>query len=72
MDTRDKLSILEEAMDLEEGRLSEEDVLSSYSEWDSLAALSFMALLDRKMNKKVTPVEIRNLRTVADAIKIME
>ena len=59
-------------MDLEEGRLSEEDVLSSYSEWDSLAALSFMALLDRKMNKKVTPVEIRNLRTVADAIKIME
>lgn len=72
MDVKEKLHILEDAMDLEEGTLSEEDVLSSYEEWDSLASLSLMAMLDRQMHKKITPDEIKNLKLVADALKLME
>ena len=52
--------------------LKDDVVLSSFDEWDSLAALSFMSLLYNKMQKRITPAEVKRLQTVADAIAIME
>lgn len=68
----EKLNILAEAMDVGIDVLLDDTVLSSLDEWDSLAALSLMALLNGKMNKKITPLEIKELNTVADALKLME
>lgn len=72
MTKEDKLEILAEAMDVHVDVLKEEAVLSSFDEWDSLAALSLMSLINSKFNKKVTPGEIKSIRTVEDAINIME
>ena len=72
MTKEDKLEILAEAMDVDVDVLKDEAVLSSFDEWDSLAALSFMSLLKSKLDKKVTPEEVKNLRTVEEAIAIME
>lgn len=72
MTKEDKLGILAEAMDIDVDELKEDVALSSFDEWDSLAALSFMSLLYNKLQKKITPAEVKDLETVADAIAAME
>ncbi len=72
MDRQEKLKLMEEVMDLEEGTLSEEDKLESYEEWDSLSVLAYMSTLTGKFHKNVTPKEVKGLVTVADAINLME
>lgn len=72
MEKVDKLNILATAMDVDVEELKDDVLLSSFDEWDSLAALSFMSLLYNKMKKRITPAEVKNLQTVADAIAIME
>lgn len=72
MTKEDKLGILAEAMDIDVDELKGDVALSSFDEWDSLAALSFMSLLYNKLQKRITPAEVKNLQTVADAIAAME
>jgi len=72
MDKQERIKLMEEVMDLEEGTLSEGDELSSYEEWDSLSVLAFMSTLTSKFHKHVKPQEIKRLVTVADAINLME
>lgn len=72
MKEKEKLALLEEIMELEEGTLSLDFVLSEYEEWDSLAAISFMAIIDERLKKTVTGDEIKAFRTVADAIAVMD
>lgn len=72
MTKEDKLDILAEAMDVDVDDLTDQAVLSLFDEWDSLAALSFMSLLQSRLNKKVTPEEVKSLHTVEDALNIME
>lgn len=72
MTKEDKLDILAEAMDVNVDDLTDQAALSSFDEWDSLAALSFMSLLQSRLNKKVTPEEVKSLHTVEDALNIME
>lgn len=68
----EKLEILAEAMDIDADELADDAVLSSFDEWDSLAALSLMSLLYNKLQKRITPTEVKELKTVADAIAAME
>ncbi|MBR3622974.1 MAG: hypothetical protein IKN43_06460 [Selenomonadaceae bacterium] len=72
MEKQEKIKLMEEVMDLEEGTLSESDTLSSYEEWDSLSVLAFMSVLTSKFQKNVLPKDIKNLVTVSDALNLME
>ena len=72
MNRQDKIKLMEEVMDLEEGTLSENQALASYDEWDSLSALAFMSIMTSKFHKNIRPSELTNLVTVADAIDLME
>ena len=72
MTEREKLSLLEEIMELDEGELSLDTVLADYDEWDSVAAISYIALMDEKFNKAVRGAQIREFKTAADAIALME
>ena len=72
MNRQEKLKLMEEVMDLEEGTLSEDHKLASYEEWDSLSVLAFMAAVTSKFHKNVKPNEVTKLVTVADAIDLME
>lgn len=71
MNEQEKLALLEEIMELDEGTLSVDDVLEDYEEWDSITALSFIAMMDEKFGKTVTGADIKGLHTVADAIEMM-
>lgn len=69
---KEKIALIEECMDLDEGTLKVEDLLSSYDEWDSVSALSIISMIDTHFNKIIMGNELKNAKTVADIIALME
>ena len=66
-----KLELLAEILDCDVEELSPEMELGSF-EWDSVAVLSFIAMMDEEFGKAVKGAEIKKLVTVQDALDIME
>ncbi|MCI8454784.1 MAG: acyl carrier protein [Lachnospiraceae bacterium] len=66
MTTEEKVGLIEELMDLDEGTLSLEDRLEDYEEWDSLSKLSLIAETKKKFNKVLSTDELRNFISVKD------
>lgn len=71
MENREKIAKLEELMELEEGTLQEETKLEEIDEWDSIAAISYIALLDEEFGVSISAKTINSFQTVADAIRYM-
>ena len=72
MNEKERIELLEEIMDLDEGTLKIDDELANYEEWDSLTALTFISEMDERFGKKITGEEIKSFVTVADAIAVMQ
>lgn len=72
MDIKEKLAKLEEIMEVDEGTLSPETVLSDVEEWDSLSALSYVVMMRDDFSKKITGDQIRSFKTVQDILDSME
>lgn len=72
MDNREKIAKLEEIMELDEGVLKEDTLLEDVEEWDSIAAISYIALLDEEFEVSISASEIKSFKTVADAIAPMK
>lgn len=72
MTEKEKLSKLEEMMELEEGTLTPATNLSDIEEWDSIAVISFISLIDDEFDKIIKGSDIKKFQTVADALAVME
>lgn len=72
MELKEKLSLIEEALDTEEGTLTPETLLDEVDSWDSIAALSLIAMLDDNFGKTLSGSEIKALVTVGDILAHME
>lgn len=72
MNEEEKIALIEETMELDEGELKIDSVLSDYEEWDSLSKLSLMALSKQKFNKTLTADTLRGFVTVKDICDWME
>jgi len=72
MTKQEKIRIIEEMMELEEGTLEEGTVLKDLEEWNSLAKLSLIAILDEQFGRKISADEIKALKTVQDILQYME
>lgn len=70
MTTEEKIRKIEEVMEVDEGTLDEESILSDYEEWDSLTILSFLAMADMVLNKTIDADKIKNAKTVKDLIRL--
>ena len=68
---KEKLAVLEEMMELDSGALAPETALEDIDEWDSLAALSFVVLMQEEFDKAVTGQQIRAFETVQDMLELM-
>lgn len=66
MTVEEKIALLEEVMDVEEGTLSLDSILDEYEEWDSLSKLSLMAEVKKNFDKKLTVEEMKAFKTVQD------
>ncbi len=72
MTEKERIELLEEIMDLDEGTLRVDDTLSDFEEWDSLTALTFISEMDSRFGKKFTGEEVKKFVSVRDAIAVME
>jgi len=72
MTEKEKIALLEDMLELEEGVLTPEMELSAIDEYDSMAKLSLIVLFDDECGKKLTGEEIRTFKTVGDIIAAMD
>ncbi len=72
MEKTEKLNMLEEMLDLDEGALKETQQLNELEEWDSIARLSLIILLEDEFGKQLSGAEIKALETVAEILALME
>ena len=66
-----KIEMLAEMLDMEPEELTPETEIASL-EWDSLAVLSFIALMDSEFDKTISGSEVRAFQTIQDARDVME
>jgi acyl carrier protein len=71
MTNQEKIAMLEDMMELEKGTLQENGMLSDVVEWNSLAKLSFIALMDETFGKKVSADEMKQFKSVKDILNFM-
>ena len=72
MNLQEKLALIEEVLDVETGSLTRETLLAEVGEWDSIAALSLVVMLDEKFEKTVSGVQIKALASVNDILDYMD
>ena len=72
MTNEKKLEMLEEMLELDAGTLTPETLLSDLEEWDSIAVISFIALMDDEFDKLVKGKDIKEKETIGDIMDLME
>lgn len=72
MTQEEKIALLEETLELDGGTLTPETVLDSIEEYDSMAKLSLIVMMDDEFNKKLTGEQIREFVTVKDVLDFMD
>ncbi len=71
MTQEEKIAMLEDMLELDGGTLTPETELSGIDEYDSMAKLSLIVLMDDEFSKKLTGEQIREFKTVQDILDFM-
>lgn len=71
MTNEEKIALLEDMLELDGGVLNPETELSSIEEYDSMAKLSLIVMMDDEFGKKLTGEQIRDFKTVQDVLDFM-
>lgn len=71
MDNTKKLALLEEMMDIEEGTLTADKKLNEIEEFDSMAKLSLIVLMNDEFDKKINVNQIKTFQSVKDILDFM-
>lgn len=70
MNKKEFFAQLEEFMELDEGRLTGEELLDDLP-WDSLAVVSFIAMADEHLDLSVRPAKLAEAKSIADLLAIV-
>lgn len=62
------IAVLQEALELEDQEVQLGDAFRDYDEWDSLAQLSLIALIDENFEVTIEDSEFETLETVEDLL----
>ena len=71
MTEREKLALLEDMMELDEGALTVDMALDDIDEYDSMAKLSLIVLMEDEFGVKLTGDMIKGFETVGDIVALM-
>ncbi len=66
MDVKEKLEVLEEIFEMDEGTLKENMVLEDIEEWDSMSKLYLVTYVKKNMKKRLTVDEVKAFVTIKD------
>lgn len=72
MTQEEKIALLEDMLELDANTLTPETELSAIDEYDSMAKLSLIVLMDEECGKKLTGEQIRAFKTVKDVLDFMD
>jgi acyl carrier protein len=72
MTETEKIARIEEMLELDKGMLTPQTPLAKLAEWDSLAAISFMVLVDELFDRTIKGSQIKEFETIADVLTVME
>ena len=72
MTDREKLALLEDMLELDEGGLTLDKVLDDIDEYDSMAKLSLIVLMEDEFGIKLTGDVIKGFETVGDIVAMMK
>ena len=72
MELDKKMELLAELFELEIDEFGPETLLDDLEEWDSLAAISYVVMMDEEFNKVANPSDIQCFKTVNDILNSME
>ena len=72
MKLEEKIALLEDMLELDGGTLKPETVLADIDEYDSMAKLSLIVLMDDEFGKKLTGEQIREFKTVKNILDFMD
>ena len=71
MTQQEKMEALEELFEADAGTLVPDTALDTL-QWDSMAMLSLIALVNEKFGKKLSGAQLRTFKTVGDVLAVME
>ena len=71
MTEKEKLDLLDETFDVDEGTLSPDMLLDGIEEYDSMTKLSMIVMFEDEFGKKLTGTEIKEFHTVQDILELM-
>lgn len=71
MTTEKKLALLEDMLEMDAGELKADAMLADLDNWDSMAKLSLIVLLDEECGKTITSDGIKKLSSVQDILDYM-
>ncbi len=71
MTDQEKIALLEETWEIDEGTLTLDTALADVDEYDSMAKLSLIVLMDDEFGVKLTGDVIKGFETVGDIVKLM-
>lgn len=72
MTQEEKIALLEDMLELGANTLTPETALADVDEYDSMAKLSLIVLMDEECGKKLTGEQIRTFKTVKDVLDFMD
>lgn len=72
MDAKEKMKLLEDVLEVDQGSLRLDDRLDALDSWDSVSKLSLIVMIDDTFGKVITGNDIAKFQTIGDIIKIME
>ena len=71
MDTNEKMALIAELLELEVSDFTPETKLEELEEWDSLAAISYVVMMEH-FGVTANPNDIRNFKTIQDILDSMK
>ena len=66
--TNELIALFAEALEVEPSSLTPTSEISDYAEWNSLAWLTIMSMVDENYNVQLSATEIRSFKTVQEII----
>ena len=72
MTEQEKIALIEETLELDEGTLTPDTLLADVDEYDSMAKLSLIVMMDDEFGVKLTGDMIKGFAIVADILAVMK
>lgn len=72
MELEEKMELIAELLELEVSDFSPSTKLEDIEEWDSLATISYVVMMDEKFGIVAKPEDIRKFKTIQDVLDSMK